>query len=402
MIIISSVYKLLNKFLFLFLIFILSSSIFSDSLKSNEKNLQIKNILNADYISLNKFAEALELHNSYDIITGRGKLLYKSYTATYQTGLSIIIINGELEKSKTPVIAVNGEIFIPIELIKKISSEFNPFITLVKDKNILNIVYKDDVPKQKPAKEEDKPAKTAEIKDKITFLIIDPGHGGKDPGAIGVKKVKEKNITLSVSKYLEEFLNEKLKGVNIKLTRNSDKFLELATRTGIANKMLKANHNGLFISVHVNASIIQNASGFETYFLSQNPSNEEARKTAALENNVIILEEKSKSNTYDDIDNIEALMITTQIQKESSMLAQSVQQSMSNKIKAAKSNGVKKADFFVLRGSLMPAVLAEIGYITNKKESKNLTDKAYQKKVAESIGYGIIEFIKKYNASLKN
>ena len=97
-------------------------------------------------------------------------------------------------------------------------------------------------------------------------------------------------------------------------------------RTEIANGLLKEKQNGIFISIHVNAHLSKRISGFETYFLSQNPTNEEARNTAALENNVIVLENKIGSKKhYGDIDYIEAMMLTTQILKESSMLANSIQ-----------------------------------------------------------------------------
>ena len=166
--------------------------------------------------------------------------------------------------------------------------------------------------------------------------------------------------------------------------------------------MLKNNVNGIFVSIHANASISSKISGFETYFLSQNPTNEDARTTAALENNVVILEDRSRRKSYNDVDLIEALMITTQIQKESAMLAQHIQKGMDKRIWEFKSRGVKKADFFVLRGALMPAVLVEMGYMSNRRELSYLKKTGYQRKVAEGIGRGIIEFIKKYNKMIKN
>jgi len=158
------------------------------------------------------------------------------------------------------------------------------------------------------------------------------------------------------------------------------------------------------LSIHVNASISNKISGYETYFLSQNPTNDDARNTAALENNVIVLEEKSgrSKKRYDDVDYIEAMMLTTQIQKESSLLALSVQRGMSKSNRIFKSRGVRKADFFVLRGVLMPAVLVEVGFITNMKESKYLQSRSHQMKIAEGIADGVSEFIKKYNRMIQN
>lgn len=362
------------------------------------KSIEIKSVNSREYISLFDLTNTLELLNSYDIINGRGKLFYQSSFAVYQTGLSAILINGILAKSEYPVTTEEGEILIPAVFINDIIHNFYPRLSVDrKDK----IFYLDQFAKEVETIQDKKDNTVYEGKDRISFIIIDPGHGGKDPGAIGKGGLKEKAITLKISRSIENYLKNKLKGMNIRFTRQSDKFVELAKRTEIANKMLKKNENGIFISIHVNASIIQSISGFETYFLSQNPSNEEARTTAALENNVIILEEKSTRNSYDDVEHIEALMLTTQIQKESSMLANSIQSCIKGKIGESKSKGVKNADFFVLRGSLMPAVLVEVGFISNNKEAKRLTNKNHQDKIAIGIGNGIIQFIKKYNISIK-
>ncbi|HPK44948.1 MAG TPA: N-acetylmuramoyl-L-alanine amidase, partial [Spirochaetota bacterium] len=102
------------------------------------------------------------------------------------------------------------------------------------------------------------------------------------------------------------------------------------------------------------------------------------------------------------VEMIEALMITTQIQKESAMLAASVQRYLDKTIHEFKSKGVKKADFFVLRGCLMPSVLVEVGYITNPKEKKYLIDKNYQKRLAQGITAGIVAFINEYNRNIAN
>jgi N-acetylmuramoyl-L-alanine amidase len=152
----------------------------------------------------------------------------------------------------------------------------------------------------------------------------------------------------------------------------------------------------------VNASITSKVSGYETFFLSQNPSNEDARSTAALENNVIVLENTpGKKSSYNDVDYIEAMMITTQIQKESSALADSIQRGMTKKNRAFSSRGVKKADFFVLRGVLMPAALVEIGYISNAREAKYLTTKSHQEAIAEGIAEGVKSFISRYHRLIR-
>ncbi len=317
--------------------------------------------------------------------------------------MSIMLIDGFLVKDNSPIIRSNGEVLFPISLFTNLINSFYPEYHLIKAKKYFSLVlHKNLAGKVKPVKKNIPDiAIHRNQKNKITFVIIDPGHGGKDPGALG-KKTREKNITLQISKKLRNYLKKKLGNkVQIKMTRYKDRFIKLGKRTEIANRLLRKNNNGLFISIHANASLSHRISGYETYFLSQNPSNESARSTAALENNVIILEKKSGKKAYKDFEYIEAIMLTTQIQKESRLLAYSIQNKLKGVLSRKKSRGVKKADFFVLRGCLLPSVLVEVGYITNKKDLKNLKSRSYQTKISHAIGNGILSFIRKYNKIVK-
>jgi N-acetylmuramoyl-L-alanine amidase len=339
------------------------------------------------------------IDNSFDIITQRGKLYRKSSVMVYQIGLSATLVNGYLVKSGEPVIRDHGEVLIPISIFSSTLSKFFPGIDISSTREAL---IARNIREHEPDADISAPATIQKTsKDRISFIIIDPGHGGKDPGAIGYGTY-EKNITLRVSRDIVNELKLHIPDTHVILTRNNDRFIELSKRTEIANKHLTNNSNGIFVSIHVNASLSKKISGFETYFLSQNPTNEEARTTATLENNVIIMENKSSKGRYNDVEYLEALMLTTQIQKESSILAQSIQNSLDKRIHEFKSRGVKKADFFVLRGTLMPAALVEIGYISHRDELQHLKKRPYQKKIAKGISDGIIRFIKKYNSMIKN
>lgn len=350
------------------------------------------------YVSLYDIALKSDIQQNFDVISQRGKLYHRHHYAVFQSGFSAFVIDGMIYKSSYPVIRKNGEVFIPsIFFVKTMESFFpNHTLTLTGDRYRL---ARRTVPKIQPEPSVPELSPEEPPKDRITFIIIDPGHGGKDPGAIG-GKVQEKKLVLSISKNLKDYLQKKMPGVTIRMTREGDKFIELGKRTEIANRMLKKDSNGLFISMHVNASISSKSSGYETYVLSQNPTNEEARATASLENNVVVLEQK-KHKPYQDVEYIEALMLTTQIQSESRMLADSIQNRMKQNMTSFKSRGVKQADFFVLRGALMPAVLVEAGYITNGKERAELVKPAYQATIARSVGDGVIDFVHKYNNSLK-
>jgi N-acetylmuramoyl-L-alanine amidase len=333
------------------------------------------------------------------MISQKGKLYRKDHYAVYGVGLSVILVDGSLYKSSRMVCRKTGRVLIPLDAGEHIIKSFRPGIRLNRNGTALISVYRPD----EESLHEKKERQVREPgKDRISFIVIDPGHGGKDPGAVGKGGLEEKDITLKVAKYLGKMIKSRLPDIHVSVTRSDDRFIELSRRTEIANWLLKKNENGIFLSIHVNSSLSSRISGYETFFLSQNPTNEEARNTAALENNVIILEEKSKrKKTHDDVDYIEAMMITTQIQKESSTLAGSIQDGLAKKNVVFGSRGVKKADFFVLRGVLMPAALIEIGYISNKKEAQYLKKKSHREIIADGIAEGVELFIKRYNSLIR-
>jgi len=386
--------SLLKILFFLSLLFLVSFS-------SQSKKLTIISFAKKNYVSQKEFVTFFNLANSFDLFSQKGKIFYKNHYATYKENYSYLLLDGKLIKSFYPSIRNKGEILLPLCFAKEIIKAFYPDLKIKEQGSSLffeHLLLAKKKPKKR--KKEKTTKRSSSCNDKITFIIIDPGHGGKDPGAIGARGIKEKNITLKVALLLKNILKRKTKNIKIKLTREKDKFIELTARTDLANKFLKKNNNGLFISIHVNASLSSKTSGFETYFLSQNPSNEDARNTATLENDVITLEKKGPffKKSFEDINYLEAMMLTTQIQKESTCLAEAIQKNLDTKIKKFKSRGVRKADFFVLRGALMPAALVEIGFITNKKERTYLLKGYYQKKIAEGISKGICSFLKKYNS----
>ncbi|OHD65635.1 MAG: hypothetical protein A2176_13405 [Spirochaetes bacterium RBG_13_51_14] len=360
---------------------------------------RILHIDSNDYLFLDEMIFGFSLEHSFDMISQKGKLYSKNHYAVYSVGMSVLLVDGSLYVSSRAVRRSVGRILIPRDAGEHILKSFMPRIDLTRKGDALHAEFPngDASPPYGSEERDRRPSK-----DRISFIVIDPGHGGRDPGAVGKGGLEEKDITLKVANFLEKKMMERLPGTRAILTRRDDRFIELSERTDAANRLLRRNENGIFLSIHVNSSLSSRISGYETYFLSQNPTNEDARNTAALENNVIILEERSgRKEVYDDVDYIEAMMITTQIQKESSVLAGSIQNGLARKNKVFGSRGVKKADFFVLRGVLMPAVLIEIGYISNKKESLHLKSERYLTIIAEGIAEGVSLFIKRYNSLIK-
>ena len=240
----------------------------------------------------------------------------------------------------------------------------------------------------------------------ITTIIIDAGHGGKDPGSIGINKLKEKDIVLSFSLELKEELKKVLPNVEIFLTRDKDIYPTLQERYKIANSSAKINleksKNALFISVHANASLSPNAKGFEAYFITAQESSEYARAVSILENSALVKFDKVDASKYEE--NASQLthnyMLVEQHQKESRMLAQSIVDEVYKVSGVSKRNKpVQNALFYVLKGSLMPSTLIEIGFITNEEDAKFMNTKETRIKMVKATATGIKKFIKEFEES---
>ena len=219
----------------------------------------------------------------------------------------------------------------------------------------------------------------------VKRIVIDPGHGGKDPGTYVKGGTQEKYVVLKLAKILAEKIKSRL-GCEVILTRNRDVFIPLERRTAFAN-MKKAD---LFISLHINAHKQKGVQGLETYFLNM-ATDERAVMVAARENAT------SEKNISDLQAILNDLMLNTKI-SESSKLAYEVQKGMLAKArrryKEVKDLGVKQAPFYVLIGAEMPAVLVETGFITNPTEKIRLTSQKYLEALADGITAGIDGYIK--------
>ena len=217
----------------------------------------------------------------------------------------------------------------------------------------------------------------------IGKIVLDPGHGGKDPGAIGVGGIAEKDIVLAVAKKLERKLRQEM-GVEVVLTRRDDRFISLEDRTAIAN----AQGADLFISLHMNASPNGEAKGLETYYLD-NTNDEGSIRLAARENGT------SRRNVS-DLQFILSDMTQNMKLEDSIALAHHLQQSlvdgMSTRLADVKDLGVKKALFYVLVGARMPSVLVEMFFITNKAEGQAMSQETYQNAVVDALYEGIQKY----------
>ena len=239
----------------------------------------------------------------------------------------------------------------------------------------------------------------AQKKEKKGFtLVIDPGHGGVDPGAIG-RRAKEKDINMNVSRTLAEMIKEKFPEVKIIFTRKKDVKIPLLRRATIANEA----QADLFISIHSNASKSTKARGCETFTLGSG-SNAEAKAAAMYENEVILLEDNFEQ-TYKGFDprSSESYIIFELIRshdmEKSIAIAEAVQKGMVNRTKLP-NRGVSSAGFLVLHKTVMPSILVELGFISNATEEKYIASKAGQRALAQGIFDGFSNYYKAYKKNL--
>jgi N-acetylmuramoyl-L-alanine amidase len=221
------------------------------------------------------------------------------------------------------------------------------------------------------------------------IIVLDAGHGGEDPGAVGKAGTKEKDINLAIVKELQRlFENDDDGEYDVFLTRTDDTFIPLVERTSMANEK-KAY---LFVSVHCNAGSPRSMGGFEIYFLSENASDEEAAATAIMENAVVQLEGKPSKKRAKLQELLWSLMVNEFV-NESSELCSFITGEVTRRIKI-ENRGIKQAGFYVLRGTEMPAVLVECAFLSNAKEEARLRTKKFQSSIADAI----FESIKKYDS----
>src|SRR3990172_514913 len=218
----------------------------------------------------------------------------------------------------------------------------------------------------------------------IRTIVIDPGHGGKDPGAIGRHDLMEKEIVLDVGLRLKGLIKERL-GVHVIMTREEDIFIPLEERTAIAN----AKDADLFISIHTNSSRKKEAKGVETYLLGR--ATDKGAMDAALREN-----SAPRNKSMDDLQFILTDLMTTARKDESLRLSHYVQTNLIEKLEPrykSVDHGVKQAPFYVLVNAKMPSILAEISFISNPEEERLLAEGGYRQVIAEAIFEGIKKYV---------
>ncbi len=294
------------------------------------------------------------------------------------------------------IIDKKGEILLPISYqqeIEKILKE-RKTSSLNITPSATNLVAKPSVSSIQQSSSSMSKAKAVKLKDgfkPLNCVIIDPGHGGRDPGGLGVGGFEEKSLVLNVSKKIARRLSGE-KSLKVLLTRKDDRYLSLKERMDFVKKAIDKGYNPLFLSVHGNISLNPNIYGIEIYTLSDRASDEEATAVEMKENiNFEIEDVKNTEELYEILKDLIFDGLKIQSEALGDFLARNIN------LKETILKGRKRANFYVLKYNFVPSVLIEIGYMSSIKEAKLLLNKAYQDRLALSIAGGIKDFVSYYN-----
>ncbi|MBS3741604.1 MAG: N-acetylmuramoyl-L-alanine amidase [Candidatus Cloacimonetes bacterium] len=371
-----------RKVIYLLVIFIF----FSISLVAKEYQVSYVNSARTDYLAVfdyfgKKYLDINELSRIFEGDVDISSDFQKATLNILQEELTFYFDNNWVKFGEKNynlhdnVQVIGGVYFIPEYILKLFASNFFPNkLNIENDKIYINITEINNYT--------------------IRRIVIDPGHGGRDPGAVGRSLyLAEKHLVLDIAKKAKWKLESRL-GVEVFLTREGDEFTSLGDRTEFANQ----KQADLFVSLHCNAAWNSKSNGTEVFYLSTAQS-DEARAVQALENQVIKFEDEESKSRYSDLDFILYDMRQAEHLKESADLAKMCQKRLVRKLQT-KNRGVKQANFYVLRGAFMPAILVEVAFVSNKYEEKKLDSSDFRNRAAEAIYESVKSFKEKYDKSM--
>ncbi|WP_187759764.1 N-acetylmuramoyl-L-alanine amidase [Thiospirochaeta perfilievii] len=336
------------KYRLLLLIFILPFGIFSNT------------------ISLRDFLEKSDAEVRWNPYRSRGLLIKNETTISFMVSSSSIVVDnnrvitGVGFKYKDGDLYINNDTAALLYRILKVDLKHEE---IVNDENLYN----------------------------IPVIIIDPGHGGRDSGAIGDHdnfNIKEKDVVLSISNIVVDKLRKNLLQKKILMTRNDDTFLTLEERVELANDIdIGKKEAVIYISIHANASLNKKAQGFEVWYLPK------GYRRNVLDSNI---------NNNEKLTTIVNALKEDEYSLEGQELAKSILDGLDANLNDVSDNrGLKEEIWFVVRNARMASVLIEVGFVTNEVEGKRLSDPAYLQKVADGIYNGIVDFISSYEKNIR-
>ncbi len=370
--------KSFSTYLCLFYI-ILSSQLFPNTktkLKFFENKVligEINTIQNKQLFSLNDFIKLTNSKNFTNDKTEKIEFYIDNKKIKITNQIAFIVVDDSLYQLSSKVVMQDNNYYVPAESFFNIINNLSTSSSLTLKTNQISLSRLIEIPKKIVKVDLKNEKKKWEFK----TIVIDAGHGGKDPGAVGYRGTKEKDIALDVAKRLEKKLIKNM-DVKVVMTRDEDVFLRLSDRTKIANE----NNGSLFISIHTNAAEDRRASGFETFLIGRS-KNEYAARVAARENAVLELEGiPGQALTGEDL--IQATIAQSGFAIYSETFADLVQIEIKKRVQS-RDRGVKQAGFVVLARASMPNVLVELGFISNPSEEKKLRSPQYRDQLATAI-----------------
>jgi N-acetylmuramoyl-L-alanine amidase len=366
-----------NKKYTVMIFFCLSLSICGCATVPKHTGVPSYTIDGASYLSLSALCDLKGIRYEYDALTRTVELKKLGHLICLRIGDGTVYVDGSMKKLNHPVDLYAGSIVVP-----------NKF-----RQQVLDMVFKDE-----PVFISVKPSFF-----KIKKVIIDAGHGGKDPGAIGRTGLKEKEVTLDIAKMLKKLMETQ--GIEVMMTRSTDRFVPLSERVTMTNNS-KAD---LFVSIHANANPVKSLNGFEVYYVSPKSSDSQ-RALSAAKTEELNLDRSCFASSNIELKAILWDMVNNYNKSESIILSKTICQTIGRNLDT-RVIGSKGANFCVLRGSCIPAVLIEVGFLSNLNEEKLLYETEHRKRLAECIRDGIREYAKELsefefgrgqNFSLKN
>jgi len=309
-------------------------------------------------ISLSDICQQYNIQWQFDSITQVVFLEYKGHKAKALIGSEVVLLGQEKVILNAPLRRQNGIIDVPDDFESKVITTFGAVRSRLRFSGDLSNL-------------------------KIHTIVLDPGHGGKDQGARGLSGVKEKDVNLDIARRLKDLLSEA--GLKVILTRNSDEFISLNERTEITAR----SNADLFVSIHANSMPNRNNHGMEVYYVktyNKRDLDEEQRQR-----NERILLKHLNAEPKSTLQAIVADMMYELKVAESAKVAMRIVHDASNEMEIP-NRGARRCRFFVVRNTLMPAVLIETGFLTNRQEEKKLNSGDYRQKLAEAIARSILTY----------
>lgn len=307
------------------------------------------------YYPLITLCELRNIEWLYDTFSRTVSLSRGTHTVTLRAGDTLALVDGVAQELKDPVVIYQGTVAVP-ERFKQ---------------QVIDVLFFSPVSGQK----------ISLPRQKLRKVVIDAGHGGIDPGAIGRTGLREKDVNLDIARRLARLLQAE--GIQVVLTRSTDTFIPLPRRVAIAN----GPGVDLFVSVHANANRVRSLNGFEIYYVSGG-LNDSKRALAAAKSMELSLAGASFSGRSQSLKATLWDMVYTQARAESIELSRQICRSMDSGLDV-RILGIKGANFQVLRGACVPAVLVETGFLSNYAEECKLKNSYYRQKAAEALSEGI-------------